>query len=175
MVTTTKTTTCYFESCNQPVTNDPWRCNFHRGRRLCIAPNCRRQAYARHLCARHGGKRQCCVEGCSYRVRVGELCSKHGVKRKSKPTIPTGRSCGRKRCRIEGCPKFARAQGVCRRHGHSPIKDEIYDEADPQSWMESVMENTGFVETTALDFCVGLTKKEEDPWDPYLLEVLLNL
>ncbi|CAK4092326.1 unnamed protein product, partial [Aphanomyces euteiches] len=70
--------------CRELVGPDAWRCTFHRSCDRCMLPMCRRQAYAKKLCARHGGKRKCSVDGCLFRVRSIGLCSKHGVKRNTR-------------------------------------------------------------------------------------------
>ncbi|KAG9414551.1 hypothetical protein AC1031_007958 [Aphanomyces cochlioides] len=120
--------TCFFDGCEEPVGVDSWRCVFHRGRNQCTIPNCRRQAYAKKLCARHGGRSKCSVEGCLFRVRSGGVCATHGVKRKPRVCrVPgcgnSGQSHGHcikhggvQRCKVVGCTTFARTRGVCFRH-----------------------------------------------------------
>ncbi|KAG9414553.1 hypothetical protein AC1031_007960 [Aphanomyces cochlioides] len=176
--------TCFFEECQKPIGADGWRCHFHRNRERCCVSDCRRQAYAKKLCARHGGKSKCAIEDCPFRVRSMGLCSRHGVKRNArlcqevgcgKPAQSHGlciRHGGGRRCKFDGCGKFARTRGLCCRHS----RDETFSLFDNIPVMEKdVLEIASLAELLDTTEVLKLNELDEVAWDFGILDLLINM
>ncbi|ETV96967.1 hypothetical protein H310_09819 [Aphanomyces invadans] len=130
---------CFFNDCRHPVVDDAsGKCEFHKNRGKCRAPDCHNQVYARRLCVRHGGKRQCQAHGCLGNVRIGNYCSRHGAvspkKRCNEPhctkVAHARQKCvrhgGGRKCNVDGCDTHARVGGRCCRHGGAASSDASY-------------------------------------------------
>ncbi|KAF0712626.1 Aste57867_4762 [Aphanomyces stellatus] len=117
---------CQFNFCTNPAIDASLtKCDVHRHRALCAAPDCSNQVYARGYCARHGRctkcnvasaqanglcvthgglpppKRYCVVNGCVKQAQARQRCIQHG---------------GGRRCTVPGCVQHVRASGRCVRH-----------------------------------------------------------
>ncbi|KAF0699340.1 Aste57867_10092 [Aphanomyces stellatus] len=186
-------TACFFQGCENPVGDNAWRCDFHRGRERCSIPDCRRQAYARKLCARHGGKRQCMVDGCAFRVRSNNLCAKHGEKRMKKPCVEEGcakpahlnQRCvkhgGGRLCKMDGCKTFARSGGgYCCRHNRIMNEMELVAILQPMFVESSTVWNCDTEEIDNDDDVKHLTEfacKIDDEWatNVDILDLIINM
>ncbi|KAF0720475.1 Aste57867_268 [Aphanomyces stellatus] len=128
MATSTTTTICFFNDCDNLTVPGSWKCDFHKNRSRCLVDACQNQVYARNLCVRHGGKRRCEAEGCGRNVRIGSFCSNHGAGSSKKLCTEDGcknvahkrhkcvRHGGGRQCKVNGCKTHARSGGYCCRH-----------------------------------------------------------
>ncbi|KAH9134677.1 hypothetical protein AeRB84_019616 [Aphanomyces euteiches] len=87
---------CVFPKCSCPALPGHSKCNTHRRRSPCQAPDCGNQAYARGLCMRHGGKKKCAHPDCTANAFVGESCARHDTLQRT--------------CCVHGCTTPAHVQ-----------------------------------------------------------------